>query len=55
MNARYRDENGKPQYLHTLNGTGVAIGRCIIAVLENGQQEDGSVDLPIALHPLSGR
>ncbi len=54
MNARYRDETGKPQYLHTLNGTGVAIGRCIIAVLENGQNADGSVDLPKALHAYLG-
>ncbi len=54
MNARFRNDDGKPQYVHTLNGTGVAIGRCIIAVLENGQQADGSVDLPKALHPYLG-
>lgn len=54
MNARYRDDAGKPQYLHTLNGTGVAIGRCIIAVLENGQNADGSVDLPNVLHAYLG-
>ena len=52
MNARFRPENGgKPQFLHTLNGSGLAVGRCLIAVLENGQQADGSVLLPEALHP----
>ncbi len=52
MNARFRPEGGgKPEFLHTLNGSGLAVGRALIAVLENGQQEDGSVDLPEALHP----
>ena len=52
MNARYKPEaGGKPQYLHTLNGSGLAVGRTLIAVLENGQQEDGSVELPAVLHP----
>ncbi|WP_424941953.1 serine--tRNA ligase [Aliiroseovarius crassostreae] len=52
MNARYKpNEGGKPQFLHTLNGSGLAVGRALIAVLENGQQADGSVDLPDALHP----
>ena len=52
MNARFKGkEGGKPQFLHTLNGSGLAVGRCLIAVLENGQQADGSVDLPEALHP----
>jgi len=52
MNARFKPEGGgKPQFVHTLNGSGLAVGRCLIAVLENGQQEDGSVDLPAALHP----
>ncbi len=55
MNARFRPEPGaKPEYLHTLNGSGVAVGRCLIAVLENGQEEDGSVTLPEALHPWLG-
>lgn len=54
MNARYRPEGGKPEYVHTLNGSGLAVGRCLIAVLENGQQEDGSVTLPEALHPWLG-
>ncbi|EBA05940.1 serine--tRNA ligase [Sagittula stellata] len=52
MNARYKPtEGGKPGFLHTLNGSGLAVGRALIAVLENGQQADGSVDLPEALHP----
>lgn len=55
MNARYRPEGGgKPEFVHTLNGSGLAVGRCLIAVLENGQQEDGSVDLPEVLHPYLG-
>lgn len=57
MNARFRPADGeKPEFLHTLNGSGVAVGRCLIAVLENGQSADGSVNLPEALHPyLKGR
>lgn len=51
MNARFRPAGGKPEFVHTLNGSGLAVGRCLIAVLENGQQEDGSVDLPSVLHP----
>ena len=52
MNARYKPaEGGKPQFVHTLNGSGLAVGRTLIAVVENGQQEDGSVTLPAALHP----
>lgn len=54
MNARYRAEGGKPQFVHTLNGSGLAVGRTLIAVLENGQQADGSVDLPAALFPYLG-
>ena len=55
MNARYRPEPGaKPEYLHTLNGSGLAVGRCLIAVLENGQEADGSVTLPEVLHPYLG-
>ena len=50
MNARFKpSEGGKPQFVHTLNGSGLAVGRCLIAVLENGQQEDGSVKLPDVL------
>ncbi len=52
MNARFKPAGGgKPEFVHTLNGSGLAVGRCLIAVLENGQQEDGSVLLPEALHP----
>ena len=52
MNARFKPtEGGKPEFLHTLNGSGLAVGRCLIAVLENGQQADGSVMLPEVLHP----
>ncbi len=55
MNARFREKDGdKPQFVHTLNGSGVAVGRCLIAVLENGQQEDGSVKLPKVLHRYLG-
>ncbi len=55
MNARFREKDGdKPQFVHTLNGSGVAVGRCLIAVLENGQQKDGSVKLPKVLHPYLG-
>lgn len=54
MNARYRDADGKPQFVHTLNGSGLAVGRCLIAVLENGQTEDGGVVLPQGLGPWLG-
>ena len=54
MNARYRPEGGKPEFVHTLNGSGVAVGRALIAVLENGQRADGGVDLPAALAPYLG-
>ena len=52
MNTRYRPKGGgKPAYVHTLNGSGIAIGRTLIAVLENYQREDGSVEIPTALVP----
>ncbi|MFU8864208.1 MAG: serine--tRNA ligase [Rhodobacterales bacterium] len=55
MNARYKPaEGGKPAFVHTLNGSGLAVGRCLIAVLENGQQADGSVELPEVLHGYLG-
>ena len=54
MNARYRAENGKPAFVHTLNGSGLAVGRTLVAVLENYQQEDGSVLVPEALGPWAG-
>ncbi len=50
-NIRFRPQGGKPAYLHTLNGSGVAVGRTIVAILENCQQEDGSVIIPTALRP----
>ncbi len=55
MNARFKPAGGgKPDFVHTLNGSGLAVGRCLIAVLENGQEADGSVTLPEALHPWLG-
>jgi len=51
LDIRYRPAGGKPITLHTLNGTAVAVGRTIVALLENGQQEDGSVVLPAVLTP----
>ncbi|MDW3182159.1 serine--tRNA ligase [Roseobacter sp.] len=55
MNARYKPaDGGKPRFVHTLNGSGLAVGRCLIAVLENGQQEDGAVVLPGVLAPYLG-
>ncbi|UWQ81204.1 serine--tRNA ligase [Leisingera sp. S132] len=55
MNARFKPaDGGKPQFVHTLNGSGLAVGRCLIAVLENGQQADGSVKLPEVLAPYLG-
>lgn len=55
MNARFKPEGGgKPQFVHTLNGSGLAVGRCLIAVLENGQQPDGSVAIPAVLHGYMG-
>jgi seryl-tRNA synthetase len=55
MNARYRPEGAKgTEFVHTLNGSGLAVGRTLVAVLENGQQADGSVDVPAALAPYMG-
>ena len=55
MNARFKPAGGgKPEFVHTLNGSGLAVGRTLIAVLENGQEEDGSVTLPAVLHPYLG-
>ncbi|WP_102795342.1 serine--tRNA ligase [Bowmanella denitrificans] len=52
MQARYRNpETGKPELLHTLNGSGLAVGRTLVAILENYQQADGSVEIPDALRP----
>ena len=54
MRARYRTAQGRTEFVHTLNGSGLAVGRTLVAVLENGQQPDGSVVLPEALHPYLG-
>jgi seryl-tRNA synthetase len=55
MKARFRDvETGETRFLHTLNGSGLAVGRTLIAVLENGQQDDGSILLPKVLHSYMG-
>jgi len=51
MQARFRTAQGKIEFVHTLNGSGLAVGRTLIAVLENFQNEDGSVSIPSALHP----
>ncbi len=54
MQARFRNAQGKPELLHTLNGSGLAVGRTLVAVLENYQQADGSVNIPEALWPYMG-
>ncbi len=54
MKARFKDENGKNQLLHTLNGSGLAVGRTLVAVLENHQNADGSINIPAALQPYLG-
>jgi len=54
MNARYRGADNKPDFVHTLNGSGVAVGRALIAVLETYQNEDGSITIPAALRPYMG-
>ena len=54
MDARYRPKDGKPQYVHTLNGSGLAVGRTLVAILENYQQADGSVIIPEVLRPYMG-
>ncbi len=54
MRLRYRDEKGKPRLAHTLNGSGVAIGRTVVAIFEQYQQADGSVLVPEALRPYMG-
>lgn len=54
MQARYKDENNKTQHVHTLNGSGLAIGRTLIAIIENYQNEDGSITIPKALQTLMG-
>lgn len=55
MNARFKPSTGgKPEFIHTLNGSGLAVGRCLIAVLENGQQKNGSVEIPRVLQRYMG-
>jgi seryl-tRNA synthetase len=54
MQARFRNAQGKPELVHTLNGSGLAVGRALVAVLENHQQADGSVRVPAALRPYVG-
>ncbi len=55
MQARWRNpQTGKPEPVHTLNGSGVAVGRTLVAVLENYQNEDGSVDIPAVLRAYTG-
>jgi seryl-tRNA synthetase len=54
MQARFRNEKGKPELAHTLNGSGLAVGRTLVAILENYQNADGSVSVPAALRPYLG-
>jgi seryl-tRNA synthetase len=54
LQARYRNEKGKPELAHTLNGSGLAVGRTLVAVMENYQQADGSIVVPAALRPYMG-
>lgn len=54
MKARFKDENGKNRLVHTLNGSGLAVGRTLVAVLENHQNADGSINVPAALQPYMG-
>jgi seryl-tRNA synthetase len=54
MDARYRGPDGKPRFVHTLNGSGTAVGRALIAVMENYQQDDGTIAVPDVLQPYMG-
>jgi seryl-tRNA synthetase len=54
MQARFRNAQGKTELVHTLNGSGVAVGRALVAVLENHQLADGAVRIPAALRPYLG-
>jgi seryl-tRNA synthetase len=54
MQARFRNAQGKIELVHTLNGSGLAVGRALVAVLENHQQPDGSIAVPAALRPYLG-
>ncbi len=54
MQARYRNEKNKTELVHTLNGSGLAVGRTLVAILENLQNADGSVTIPSVLRPYMG-
>jgi seryl-tRNA synthetase len=54
MKSRFRNADGKTELVHTLNGSGLAVGRTLVAILENNQQQDGSISVPAALQPLMG-
>jgi seryl-tRNA synthetase len=54
MQARFRNEKGRPELVHTLNGSGLAVGRTLVAILENCQRADGAVDVPAVLYPYMG-
>ena len=54
LQARFKNAKGKNELVHTLNGSGLAVGRCLVAVLENYQNQDGSVTIPEALRPYMG-
>jgi seryl-tRNA synthetase len=54
MQARYRGAAGKPELVHTLNGSGLAVGRTLVAVMENYQRADGGIDVPAVLQPYMG-
>jgi len=54
MQARFRNEKGRPELVHTLNGSGLAVGRTLIAIMENYQRADGGIDIPAALAPYMG-
>src|SRR5262249_38845539 len=54
MNARFRNKDGKPEFVHTLNGSGLAVGRTLVAILENYQNQGGSIAVPTALKPYMG-
>lgn len=54
LGVRYRDDEGKPQFVHMLNGTAIALSRAMVAILENYQNEDGSISIPPALQPYTG-
>jgi seryl-tRNA synthetase len=54
LNVKYHDDDGKNKYVHMLNGTAIAVGRAMLAILENYQNEDGSVTIPEVLRPICG-